>query len=121
LRHRGGGLTPFGRPFRTPCHSGTRHPCPPPLHPGPRPHRCAGSSLAPRPPLLLLRLQVGVLTYELLVGCPPFYDQTKSGTENRIRSSVPAFPAIMTEMAKDFVSRGGALAARRGGGAGNPC
>jgi len=49
---------------------------------------------------------VGVLTFELLVGCPPFYDETKSGTELRIKGSVPAFPATLTELAKDFVTKG---------------
>ncbi len=49
---------------------------------------------------------VGVLTYELLVGCPPFYDQSRTGTENRIKSGAPAFPSMMSEAAKDFVMSG---------------
>lgn len=46
---------------------------------------------------------VGVLTYELLVGFPPFFDQTRQVTEDRIRSSVPMFPAGMTEEARSFI------------------
>jgi aurora kinase len=49
---------------------------------------------------------VGVLTYELLVGAPPFYDQSKQNTEARIRSSMPAFPASLSEGARDFIIAG---------------
>ncbi|GFR43552.1 hypothetical protein Agub_g4645 [Astrephomene gubernaculifera] len=47
---------------------------------------------------------VGVLTYELLVGFPPFFDQSRTSTEDRIVHSMPAFPAGMSEEAKAFVS-----------------
>ncbi|PNW75054.1 hypothetical protein CHLRE_12g498650v5 [Chlamydomonas reinhardtii] len=47
---------------------------------------------------------VGVLTYELLVGFPPFFDQSRTSTEERINHSMPAFPAGMSEEAKAFVS-----------------
>jgi hypothetical protein len=46
---------------------------------------------------------VGVLTYELLTGCPPFYDQSRTNTEARIKSSVPAFPPTLSEAARNFV------------------
>ncbi|WIA10385.1 hypothetical protein OEZ85_010577 [Tetradesmus obliquus] len=46
---------------------------------------------------------VGVLVYELLVGCPPFYDKSKSTTEARIVSGVPHFPPTMSEAAKNFI------------------
>jgi hypothetical protein len=49
---------------------------------------------------------VGVLTFELLVGCPPFYDQSRTNTEARIKSSVPALPATLTEGARNFVCEG---------------
>ena len=35
---------------------------------------------------------VGVLTYELLAGYPPFYDQSRTGTEEQINRANPAFP-----------------------------
>lgn len=41
-----------------------------------------------------------MLTYELLVGFPPFFDQSRTGTEDRIRSSIPVFPSNMSEDAK---------------------
>ena len=47
---------------------------------------------------------VGVLTYELLVGCPPFYDQSRTNTEARIKSGVPAFPAYLSEAAREFIT-----------------
>lgn len=46
---------------------------------------------------------VGVLTYELLVGFPPFYDQSRAATEERIRQSLPVFPTNMSEDAKSFI------------------
>jgi serine/threonine protein kinase len=49
---------------------------------------------------------VGVLVYELLVGCPPFYDKSKSTTEARIVSGVPHFPPTMSEAAKNFICAG---------------
>ncbi|PNH09599.1 Serine/threonine-protein kinase Aurora-3 [Tetrabaena socialis] len=47
---------------------------------------------------------VGVLTYELLVGFPPFFDQSRTSTEERIVHSMPAFPAGMSEEAKSFIT-----------------
>ncbi|KXZ43316.1 hypothetical protein GPECTOR_94g638 [Gonium pectorale] len=47
---------------------------------------------------------VGVLTYELLVGFPPFFDQSRTSTEDRIVHSMPAFPAGMSEEAKSFIT-----------------
>lgn len=47
---------------------------------------------------------VGVLTYELLVGFPPFFDQSRTSTEDRIVHSMPAFPAGLSDEAKAFVS-----------------
>lgn len=49
---------------------------------------------------------VGVLVYELLVGCPPFYDKSKSTTEARIVNGVPHFPPTMSEGAKSFICAG---------------
>ncbi|MEW5299405.1 MAG: hypothetical protein WDW36_002424 [Sanguina aurantia] len=46
---------------------------------------------------------VGVLTYELLVGFPPFFDQSRTGTEKRILTSTPVFPATLSEAAKSFI------------------
>ncbi len=67
---------------------------------------------------------VGVLTYELLVGCPPFADRTKVGTEHRIKSTSPAYPTMMTESAKDFVVCGecaGTHVGLAGGSRGGVC
>ncbi|KAI8467295.1 MAG: kinase-like domain-containing protein [Monoraphidium minutum] len=47
---------------------------------------------------------VGVLTYELLVGCPPFYDQSRSNTEARIKSGVPVMPSALSEGARNFIA-----------------
>jgi hypothetical protein len=44
--------------------------------------------------------------YELLVGCPPFYDKSKSNTEARIVSGVPHFPPTISEAAKNFICAG---------------
>lgn len=49
---------------------------------------------------------VGVLVYELLVGCPPFYDKSKSNTEARIVNGMPHFPPTISEAAKDFICAG---------------
>jgi serine/threonine protein kinase len=56
---------------------------------------------------------VGVLVYELLVGCPPFYDKSKSTTEARIVSGVPHFPPTMSEAAKNFICAGECLLTRQ--------
>ena len=57
-------------------------------------HPAAGAGQHSPPP------RAGVLTYELLVGFPPFFDQSRTGTEDRIRSSIPVFPSNMSEDAK---------------------
>eukprot|EP00878_Enallax_costatus_P047629 GHUV01058595.1.p1 GENE.GHUV01058595.1~~GHUV01058595.1.p1 ORF type:complete len:140 (-),score=27.47 GHUV01058595.1:47-466(-) len=49
---------------------------------------------------------VGVLVYELLVGCPPFSGKNKEATEARIVSGVPRFPPTMSEAAKNFILAG---------------
>lgn len=46
---------------------------------------------------------VGVLTYELLVGFPPFIDETKTQTENKIKQCVPVYPSKLSHAARDFV------------------
>lgn len=48
---------------------------------------------------------VGVLTYELLVGFPPFFDQSRTNTEERINKSLPQFPANLSEEAKHFITK----------------
>ncbi|KAF8058460.1 hypothetical protein HT031_005584 [Scenedesmus sp. PABB004] len=47
---------------------------------------------------------VGVLAYELLVGCPPFYDSSRDRVEARIRGGTPAFPRGMSDAARDFIA-----------------
>ncbi|KAL6762355.1 kinase-like domain-containing protein [Haematococcus lacustris] len=47
----------------------------------------------------------GVLAYELLVGFPPFFDQSRAATEDRIVNKSPEFSSIMSEEAKTFISR----------------
>ncbi|KAI8465173.1 MAG: serine/threonine protein kinase [Monoraphidium minutum] len=59
---------------------------------------------------------VGVLAYELLVGCPPFYDQSRDRVEARIRAAAPAFPRSMTDESRSFVAGAARRAARRRGG-----
>jgi serine/threonine protein kinase len=46
---------------------------------------------------------VGVLAYELLVGCPPFYDRSRDGVEARIRTQSPTFPSSLSDDARSFV------------------
>lgn len=36
---------------------------------------------------------VGVLTYELLVGLPPFSDKQRAAVEDKIRQDMPRFPS----------------------------
>ncbi|GBF96843.1 aurora protein [Raphidocelis subcapitata] len=47
---------------------------------------------------------VGVLAYELLVGCPPFHDRSRDRTEARIKGTTPAFPSTMSEDARGFIT-----------------
>eukprot|EP00955_Chlamydomonas_euryale_P001316 15404-Chlamydomonas_euryale.AAC.1 len=46
---------------------------------------------------------VGVLTFELLVGVPPFYDPQHKSTETRIKASAPTIPAGLSEQSRDFI------------------
>ncbi|GAX74903.1 hypothetical protein CEUSTIGMA_g2349.t1 [Chlamydomonas eustigma] len=48
---------------------------------------------------------MGVLTYELLVGFPPFNDKQRAAIEEKIRSEQPRFPSSMSEGARTFVLR----------------
>ena len=43
---------------------------------------------------------MGVLTYELLVGFPPFNDKQRAAIEDKIRTERPRFPSSMTENAR---------------------
>ncbi|KAL6756955.1 kinase-like domain-containing protein [Haematococcus lacustris] len=47
----------------------------------------------------------GVLTYELLVGFPPFFDQSRTNTEERIVTKSPEYPPTVSEEAKAYISR----------------
>ncbi|KAG1671714.1 hypothetical protein FOA52_007506 [Chlamydomonas sp. UWO 241] len=46
---------------------------------------------------------VGVLTYELLVGFPPFNDKQRAAIEHKIRQDTPRFPSTMTELVRNFI------------------
>jgi len=48
---------------------------------------------------------LGVLTYEFLVGNPPFEEETNDGTFKRIMNLDFTFPAFVHDLAKDFISR----------------
>lgn len=48
---------------------------------------------------------VGVLTYELLVGFPPFFDQSRTGTEERIVAKSPDYPSQLSEEAKAYIAK----------------
>lgn len=47
---------------------------------------------------------VGIMTYELCVGYPPFYNQTRTETEQQIIHCMPSFPRNMSEGAREFIS-----------------
>jgi serine/threonine protein kinase len=47
---------------------------------------------------------VGILTYELLVGRPPFEKESRDETYQLIMHEDPAFPSWMSEGARDFIS-----------------
>ena len=58
-------------------------------------------------PLLTLQVDawaVGILAYELLVGYPPFEQESRAATYEHIMYKEPKFPAWMTEEAKQFIS-----------------
>ncbi|GAX83446.1 hypothetical protein CEUSTIGMA_g10871.t1 [Chlamydomonas eustigma] len=46
---------------------------------------------------------VGVLAFELIMGYPPFYHQTREGTEDLIKTSQPMFASSVSEEARDFI------------------
>eukprot|EP00798_Chlamydomonas_sp_ICE-L_P012871 gene12871-5377_t len=46
---------------------------------------------------------LGILSYEMLVGFPPFYDQHRQGTENRILVQDPVCPSYLSDDAQSFV------------------
>ena len=48
---------------------------------------------------------IGVLTYELLVGHPPFESMTDKQTYERIRNLDYRFPNYVSKDAQDFISK----------------
>ena len=48
---------------------------------------------------------IGVLTYEFLVGHPPFESSTKEQTYERIRNLDIRFPSHVSESAQDFIRK----------------
>lgn len=48
---------------------------------------------------------VGILAYELLVGYPPFEQESRAATYQHIMYKEPKFPAWMTEDAKKFITQ----------------
>jgi hypothetical protein len=46
------------------------------------------------------------MTYELLTGCPPFYDSSRANTEARIKAGALALPAGLSEGARGFIGDG---------------
>ncbi len=47
---------------------------------------------------------VGILTYELLVGRPPFEKESRVETYQYIMNESPSFPPWMSEGARDFIN-----------------
>ena len=47
---------------------------------------------------------VGILTYELLVGRPPFEKESREETYQYIMNESPSFPSWMSEGARDFIN-----------------
>lgn len=47
---------------------------------------------------------VGILCYELMVGCPPFEQESRAATYEHIMYKEPKFPAWMTADAKAFIT-----------------
>lgn len=47
---------------------------------------------------------VGILTYELLVGMPPFSDSQRATIEDKIRNDVPKFGVGVSERARNFIN-----------------
>ncbi len=45
-----------------------------------------------------------MLAYELLVGCPPFYEQSRDRIEARIKTARPNFPRTMGDDARGFIT-----------------
>tara|TARA_R110002050_G_scaffold84923_1_gene181221 strand:- start:399 stop:806 length:408 start_codon:yes stop_codon:yes gene_type:complete len=48
---------------------------------------------------------LGILTYELLVGSPPFEHKSHEGTYARIKTGTPKFPTHVSESARDFICK----------------
>ena len=48
---------------------------------------------------------LGVLTYELLVGFPPFFDQSRNGTEDRILTTTPIYPETLSKDVLAFIQQ----------------
>lgn len=46
---------------------------------------------------------MGILAYELLVGYPPFEQESRAATYEHIMYKEPKFPSWMTEDAKKFI------------------
>ncbi len=46
---------------------------------------------------------VGILAYELLVGYPPFEQESRAATYEHIMYKEPKFPAWMSEEARKFI------------------
>ncbi len=47
---------------------------------------------------------VGILCYELLVGYPPFEQESRAATYEHIMYKEPKFPAWMSDQARKFIS-----------------
>lgn len=48
---------------------------------------------------------LGVLVYEMLCGCPPFYNQNREVLFNLIKNSKPTFPNDISHESIDFLSK----------------
>lgn len=46
---------------------------------------------------------VGILTFELLTGKPPFESKTQKTTEKRIKRCVIDYPGYLSKRARDFI------------------